>query len=132
MVPLARYSTVAGIPITELLPPERIQALSERTANGGAEVVALLKTGSAFYAPAAAVFEMVEAILLDRKRVLPCAVLLQGEYGNRDLFVGVPVVLGAAGMERVIEIPLTADEQAAFDRSAGSVRELVDKLASLV
>jgi malate dehydrogenase len=132
MVPLARYSTVAGIPITELLPPERIQALSERTANGGAEVVALLKTGSAFYAPAAAVFEMVEAILLDRKRVLPCAVLLQGEYGNRDLFVGVPVVLGAAGMERVIEISLTADEQAAFDRSAGSVRELVDKLASLV
>ena len=132
MVPLARYSTVAGIPITELLPPERIQALSERTANGGAEVVALLKTGSAFYAPAAAVFEIIEAILLDRKRVLPCAVLLQGEYGNRDLFVGVPVVLGAAGMERVIEIPLTADEQAAFDRSAGSVRELVDKLASLV
>ena len=132
MVPLARYSTVAGIPITELLPPERIQALSERTANGGAEVVALLKTGSAFYAPAAAVFEMVEAILLDRKRVLPCAVLLRGEYGNRDLFVGAPVVLGAAGMERVIEIPLTADEQAAFDRSAGSVRELVDKLASLV
>src|SRR5438034_3839864 len=132
MVPLARYSTVAGIPITELLPPERVQALAERTANGGAEVVALLKTGSAFYAPAASVFEMVEAILLDRKRVLPCAVLLRGEYGNRDLFVGAPVVLGAAGMERVIDIPLTADEQAAFDRSAGSVRELVDKLASLV
>src|SRR5436189_1081865 len=98
MVPLARYSTVAGIPITDLLPPERVQALAERTANGGAEIVALLKTGSAFYAPAAAVFEMVESIVLDRKRVLPCAVYLQGEYGTRDLFVGVPVVLGAGGM----------------------------------
>ncbi|HEX7473511.1 MAG TPA: malate dehydrogenase [Candidatus Limnocylindrales bacterium] len=131
MVPLPRYSTVAGIPITELLSPERIQALCERTANGGAEVVALLKTGSAFYAPAASVFEMVESILLDRKRVLPCAVLLNGEFGTRDLFVGVPVVLGAGGMERVIEVALTADEQAAFDRSAGAVRELVDKLAAL-
>src|SRR5438552_8098073 len=106
MVPLPRYSTVAGIPITELLSPERVQALVERTANGGAEVVALLKTGSAFYAPAASVFEMVESILLDRKRVLPCTVYLEGEYGHSGLFVGVPVVLGAGGLERIIEISL--------------------------
>jgi malate dehydrogenase len=131
MVPLPRYSTVAGIPITELLPPDRVQALSERTANGGAEVVALLKTGSAFYAPAAAVFEMVDAILLDRKRVLPCAVLLQGEFKNRGLFVGVPVIVGAGGLERVLEIALSDEEQAAFDRSAAAVKELVDKLAAL-
>ena len=131
MVPLARYSTVAGIPITELLPPERVQALADRTANGGAEVVALLKTGSAFYAPAASVFEMVESILLDRKRVLPCAVYLQGEYKTRNLFVGVPVVLGSAGMERVIEIKLAPEEQSAFHKSAAAVKELVDKLAAL-
>ena len=128
MVPLPRYSTVAGVPITELLSPERVGALVDRTANGGAEVVALLKTGSAFYAPAAATFEMVEAILLDRKRVLPCAVLLQGEFGTEGLFVGVPVVLGAGGMERVFEIELTADERVAFDASAEAVRELVAKL----
>jgi malate dehydrogenase len=128
MVPLPRYSTVAGVPITELLSPERVSALCQRTANGGAEVVALLKTGSAFYAPAAATFEMVESILLDRKRVLPCAVLLQGEFGTHDLFVGVPVVLGAAGMERVFEIGLTVDEQVAFDASAAAVRELLEKL----
>jgi len=128
MVPLARYSTVAGIPITELLSAERIEALVTRTRNGGAEVVALLKTGSAFYAPAASVAEMVDSILLDRKRVLPCAVLLDGEYGTKGLFVGVPVVLGERGMERVIEITLTSDEQRAFDASAASVRELVDKL----
>ena len=129
MVPLSRYSTVAGVPITELLPADRVKALEERTANGGAEVVALLKTGSAFYAPAAGVFEMVESILLDRKRVLPCAVLLQGEFGVRDLFVGVPVVLGSAGMERVFEIELTDPEREAFDRSAAAVRELVEVLA---
>jgi malate dehydrogenase len=128
MVPLPRYSTVAGIPITELLPEERVKALVDRTANGGAEIVALLKTGSAFYAPAASTFEMVEAILYDRKRVLPCAVHLEGEYGVDGLFVGVPVVLGAGGMERIIEIKLSADEQAAFERSAGAVRELVAKL----
>ncbi|MEO8230337.1 MAG: malate dehydrogenase [Chloroflexota bacterium] len=128
MVPLPRYSTVAGVPITELLSPERVQALCDRTANGGAEVVALLKTGSAFYAPAASTFEMVEAILLDRKRVLPCAVLLQGEFGIEGLFVGVPAVLGAAGLERVFEIELTAPERIAFDQSAGAVRELVGKL----
>jgi malate dehydrogenase len=128
MVPLPRYSTVAGIPITELLSAERVKALSDRTANGGAEVVALLKTGSAFYAPAAAVFEMVESILLDRKRVLPCAVELHGEYGHDGLFVGVPVVLGADGMERVIEITLSDDERTAFDKSANAVRELVSAL----
>ena len=128
MVPLSRYSTVAGVPITELLPPERVKALEERTANGGAEVVALLKTGSAFYAPAASSFEMVEAILLDRKRVLPCAVLLQGEFGVHDLFVGVPIVLGAGGMERVFEIELTPEERVAFDASAAAVKELVGKL----
>ena len=128
MVPLPRYSTVAGVPITELLSPERVQALCDRTANGGAEVVALLKTGSAFYAPAASTFAMVEAILLDRKRVLPCAILLKGEFGVDGLFVGVPAVLGAGGLERVFEIELTAAERVAFDRSADAVRELVDKL----
>ncbi len=129
MVPLSRYSTVAGVPITELLSADRVRALEERTANGGAEIVGLLKTGSAFYAPAAGAFEMVEAILLDRKRVLPCAVLLRGEFGIDGLFVGVPAVLGEAGMERVFEIELTPDEQAAFRRSADAVKELVEVLA---
>jgi malate dehydrogenase len=128
MVPLPRYSTVAGIPITELMSPERVEALVDRTRNGGAEIVALLKTGSAYYAPAASTFEMVEAILLDRKRVLPCAAYLQGEYGTDGLFVGVPVVLGAGGMERIIEISLTDEEQSAFNASAGAVQELVEKL----
>jgi malate dehydrogenase len=128
MVPLPRYSTVAGIPITDLLSADRIQALVDRTANGGAEIVALLKTGSAFYAPAASTFEMVDAILRDRRRVLPCAVLLKGEYGVDGLFVGVPIVLGAGGMQRVITITLTDAEQAAFDKSAGAVKELVAKL----
>ena len=128
MVPLPRYSTVAGIPITDLLSPERIQALVDRTANGGAEIVALLKSGSAYYAPAASAFEMVDAILRDRRRVLPCAVLLQGEYGVDGLFVGVPVVLGKGGMQRIIEITLLDDEKAAFAKSAASVQELVDKL----
>jgi malate dehydrogenase len=128
MVPLSRYSTVAGVPITELLPPDRVRALEDRTANGGAEVVALLKTGSAFYAPSASVFDMVESILHDRKRVLPCAVLLQGEFKTDGLFVGVPVVLGAGGVERIFEIELTPAEQAAFDKSAAAVRDLVEKL----
>jgi len=128
MVPLPRYSTVAGIPITDLLSADRIQALVDRTANGGAEIVALLKTGSAFYAPAASAFEMVDAILRDRRRVLPCATFLKGEYGVDGLFVGVPVVLGHGGLQRVIEIKLTADEQAAFDKSAAAVKELVEKL----
>jgi malate dehydrogenase len=129
MVPLPRYSTVGGVPITELLSAERIAALVDRTRNGGAEIVALLKTGSAYYAPAAATVEMVEAILLDRRRILPCAAYLQGEYGYDGIFVGVPVVLGDGGMQKVIEISLTDDEKAALDHSAAAVRELVVKLA---
>jgi malate dehydrogenase len=128
MVPLPRYSTVAGIPITELLPPDRIQALVTRTANGGAEIVNFLKSGSAYYAPAASVIEMAEAILKDKRKILPCAAYLTGQYQTRDLYVGVPVTLGRRGVEQIIEIKLTADEQAAFDRSAAAVRELVDKL----
>jgi len=128
MVPLPRYSTVGGVPITELMSAERIEQLVERTRNGGAEVVALLKTGSAYYAPAASVVEMVEAILRDRRRVLPCAAYLRGEYGIDGLYVGVPVVLGNGGVEKVIEIGLTDDERAAFNRSADSVRGLLEKL----
>jgi malate dehydrogenase len=128
MVPLPRYSTVAGIPITDLLPREKIDALVTRTANGGAEIVNHLKSGSAYYAPGASTVEMVEAILKDKKKILPCAAYLNGQYGTRGLYVGVPVKLGRAGVEQIIEITLTADEQAAFDRSAAAVRELVDKL----
>lgn len=128
MVPLPRYSTVAGIPITELISPERIAALSERTANGGAEIVSMLKTGSAFYAPSASTVEMVDAILLDKKKILPTCVLLQGEYGINDLCVGVPVKLGAKGVEQIIEIKLTAEEDAALKKSAAAVKELTDFL----
>ena len=128
MVPLPRYSTVGGVPMTELMSAERVEALVERTRNGGAEVVALLKTGSAYYAPAASVVEMIEAILRDRRRVLPCAAYLGGEYGVTDLYMGVPIVLGNGGVEKIIEISLTDDERAAFDRSADSVRELLAKL----
>ena len=128
MVPLPRYSTVAGIPITDLLPKDKIDALVTRTANGGAEIVALLKTGSAYYAPAASAVEMVEAILKDKKKILPCAAYLEGQYGVNGLYVGVPVKLGRSGVEQVIEIKLTPDEQAAFKKSADAVRELVDKL----
>src|SRR5438876_607787 len=128
MVPLPRYSTVAGIPITDLLPPDKIQALVTRTANGGAEIVGLLKSGSAYYAPAASAVEMVEAILKDKKKILPCAAYLDGQYGVKGLYVGVPVKLGRSGVEQIIEIKLTRDEQAAFDKSAAAVRELVDKL----
>ncbi len=128
MVPLPRYSTVAGIPITDLLPPDRIEALVTRTANGGAEIVALLKSGSAYYAPGAATVEMVEAILKDKKKILPCAAYLDGQYGVKGLYVGVPVKLGRAGVEQIIEIKLTPDEHAAFQKSAGAVRELVEKL----
>ena len=128
MVPLPRYSTVAGIPITDLLPKEKIAALVTRTANGGAEIVNYLKSGSAYYAPGAAAVEMVEAILKDKKKILPCAAYLDGQYGVRGLYVGVPVKLGRAGVEQIIEIRLTPDEQAAFDKSAAAVRELVDTL----
>ena len=125
MVPLARMCTVAGIPISKLIKPERIEAIVKRTRDGGAEIVNLLKSGSAFYAPSAAVAEMVDAIVLDRKQILPCAVRLEGEYGIRGLFVGVPVKLGAGGVEEIIELELTADEQSALQRSADSVKELV-------
>jgi len=128
MVPLPRYSTVAGIPLPDLLPKERIDAIVERTRKGGAEIVNLLKTGSAYYAPSAAAVEMVEAILKDKRKILPCAVYLDGEYGIRGLFVGVPVKLGAKGAEEIIQIKLTAEENAALQKSAGSVKELVTVL----
>jgi malate dehydrogenase len=125
MVPLPRYSTVAGIPLPDLLPQSKIDAIVDRTRKGGAEIVNLLKTGSAYYAPSAAVVEMVEAILKDKKKILPCAAYLEGEYGIKGLYVGVPVKLGAAGVEQIIEIKLTAEENAALQKSAASVRELV-------
>src|SRR6266550_734705 len=124
MVPLPRYSTVAGIPITDLMDKATIEAICARTANGGAEITKLVGT-SAWYAPGASVVEMVEAILLDKKKILPCSVFLQGEYGVRDLFVGVPCKLGARGLEKIIEITLTPEEAAAFQKSAGAVKELV-------
>ena len=125
MVPLPRYSTVAGVPITELLSRERIDAIATRTANGGAEITKLVGT-SAWYAPGAAAAEMVEAILKDKKKILPCSVFLQGEYGVQDLFVGVPVKLGARGVEQIIEIKLSAEEEAALKKSVAAVKELVD------
>ncbi len=128
MVPLVRYSTLAGIPLPELLPPDKIDAIVTRTRKGGAEIVNLLKTGSAYYAPSAAAVEMVEAILKDKKKVLPCAAYLEGEYGIRDLFVGVPCKLGARGIEQIIQVKLNAEEKAALDKSAASVRELVKVL----
>jgi malate dehydrogenase len=131
MVPLPRFSTVAGIPITELLSQDRINALVERTANGGAEIVGLLKTGSAFYAPASAAVEMAESILKDKKKILPCAAYLEGEYGYNDLFMGVPVKLGANGVEEVIEITLLDEEKAALDKSAEAVKELKELLIKL-
>jgi malate dehydrogenase len=131
MVPLPRYSTVAGIPITELMAPDRIDALVERTRNGGAEIVGLLKTGSAYYAPASAAVEMAESILKDKKKILPCAAYLQGEYGQQDLFIGVPVKLGARGVEDIIEITLTEDEKQALQKSADAVQELKDLLKTL-
>jgi len=131
MVPLPRYSTVAGIPITELIAPDRIDALVDRTRNGGAEIVALLKTGSAYYAPASAAVEMAESILKDKKKILPCAAYLQGEYGQQDLFIGVPVKLGAKGVEDIIEITLTDEEKLALQKSADAVQELKDLLKTL-
>jgi malate dehydrogenase len=128
MVPLPRYSTVSGIPITELLPKEKVDAINKRTQDGGAEIVKLLEKGSAYYAPAASVCEMVEAILLDKKKILPCAVMLNGEYGVKGFFVGVPCKLGAGGMESVVTIKLSGDEEAAFKKSVDAVRELVTVL----
>jgi malate dehydrogenase len=131
MVPISRYSTVAGVPITQILEPEQVKALEERTANGGAEIVALLKTGSAYQAPGASVVEMVDSILLDKRRVLPCSVYLQGEYGIDGLFVGVPVKLGREGVRQIIELSLTAEESAALKNSAAAVQDLVDAMARL-
>ncbi|MDL1985540.1 MAG: malate dehydrogenase [Deltaproteobacteria bacterium] len=128
MVPLPRYSTVAGIPVTELLSKERIDALVERTRKGGAEIVGLLKTGSAYYAPASAAVEMAEAVLKDKKKILPCAAYLEGEYGINDLFIGVPVKLGSNGIEEIIQIILTDEENAALKRSADAVKELILKI----
>ena len=128
MVPLPRYSTVAGIPLPDLLPKEKIDAIVERTRKGGAEIVNLLKTGSAYYAPSAAAVEMVEAILKDKKKILPCAVYLEGEYGINGLFVGVPVKLGANGIEKIYEVQLNDEEKAMLAKSAASVQELVDVL----
>jgi malate dehydrogenase len=128
MVPLPRYSSVAGIPLPDLLPKDRIDAIVDRTRKGGAEIVGLLKTGSAYYAPSAAVVEMVSAILQDKKKILPCAAYLEGEYGIKGLFVGVPVKLGEKGVEQVIEIKLTPEENAALQKSAAAVRELVTVL----
>ena len=125
MVPLPRYSTVAGVPITELMSPERIKAICDRTASGGAEITKLVGT-SAWYAPGAAAAEMVEIILKDSKKIVPCSIFLQGEYGVHDLFVGVPVKLGARGVEQIIEIKLTAEEDAALKKSAAAVKELTD------
>jgi malate dehydrogenase len=131
MVPLPRYSTAGGVPITELMEAARIEELVDRTRNGGAEIVALLKTGSAYYAPAASVTQMIDSILNDRNQVLPCAAYLQGEYGVDGLFVGVPVMLGRGGITDVIEIELADDEREAFNRSADSVRELVDAMTRM-
>lgn len=131
MVPLPRYSNVAGIPITELLNAEKIEELVERTRNGGAEIVGLLKTGSAYYAPASAVVEMAEAILKDKKKILPCAAYLEGEYDINDLFIGVPVKLGRNGVEEIIEIRLTDKEKKAMRHSANAVQQLVDDLKRL-
>lgn len=131
MVPLPRYSTVAGVPLTEFLPPARIEALVERTRQGGAEIVGLLKTGSAYYAPASAVVEMAEAILKDKKKILPSAVYLEGEYGIHNLFIGVPVKLGATGVEDILEIPLSDKEKEALHDSAASVQQLVEDMKRL-
>ncbi|HVM80733.1 MAG TPA: malate dehydrogenase [Stellaceae bacterium] len=137
MVPLARYSTVAGIPLPDLVKmgwttQDRLDKIIDRTRNGGGEIVNLLKTGSAFYAPAASAIAMAESYLLDRRRVLPCAAWLTGQYGVKDLYVGVPVVIGAKGVERVVEIALNAEEKAAFDKSVGAVRGLVDVTRKLL
>jgi len=131
MVPLPRYSTVAGIPITELMSKDRINALIDRTANGGAEIVSLMKTGSAFFAPASAAVEMAESILKDKKKILPCAAYLEGEYGINNLFIGVPVKLGENGIEEIIQIDLTSNEKSALQKSANAVADLVEALKKL-
>jgi malate dehydrogenase len=129
MVPLPRFTTVKGIPLTELLSKKKIASLIERTRNGGAEIVALLKSGSAYYAPAASIFQMVKSILLDERRTLPCAAFLNGEYGVKDIYMGVPAILGREGIESIVEVKLTREEKAQFLRSCDSVRRLVEKLS---
>lgn len=131
MVPMVRYTYAGGIPIEKLLPAERIAALVERTRHGGAEIVNYLKTGSAYYAPGASVVQMVEAVLKDKKRILPVSAYLNGEYGYSDIYLGVPAIIGGNGVERVLEIDLTAEEKAALDKSASSVRKLMEKLAQM-
>jgi malate dehydrogenase len=130
MVPLPRYATVNGIPLPQLLAADKIEAINTRTRNGGAEIVNYYKQGSAYYAPSASVFDMVASILHDKKKILPCAVYLEGEYGLKDLFVGVPAVLGRKGMERVVELELSEDEKAALHKSADAVADLVKSLPS--
>jgi malate dehydrogenase len=130
MVPLTHYTTIGGVPISGLLSAEALERIIKRTQGGGGEIVALLKTGSAFYAPSAAVAEMVDAILLDQKRQLPCAALLEGEYGINNLYMGVPVILGAGGVEKVVELELTSEEKALLSKSAEGVQELVDVMAT--
>jgi malate dehydrogenase len=132
MVPLARYSTVSGIPVTKLLPQERIDAIIERTRKAGGEIVSLLKTGSAYYAPGMAVAEMVDSILNDRHKILPCSAFLQGEYGLADTYAGVPIQLGRQGMEKILEIELTDEERAALHKSADTVKELIEKFPAEV
>jgi malate dehydrogenase len=129
MVPLSRFTTVKGIPITELLPKRKIDALIQRTRNGGAEIVALLKSGSAYYAPSASTFHMIKSILHDERRLLPCTVFLNGEYGVKDIYMGVPAILGKDGVERIVELKLTREERAQFRKSCVSVRKLVKKLS---
>lgn len=132
MVPIPRYSTVNGVSITELMTPERVEALCKRTRDGGAEIVALLKTGSAFYAPGLSATVMVEAVLRDQNRLLPCAVLANGEYGLNDVYVGLPTVLGKGGVKKVVEVKLGDDEQAALKKSADSIRENIDAMNKLL
>ena len=129
MVPLPRFTTVKGVPVTEIMKKNRIDSLIQRTRSGGAEIVHLLKTGSAYYAPAAATYQMIRSILLDEKRLLPCAAYLNGEYGVKDLYVGVPVILGKEGVEKVFEVKLSKEEKAQFRESCSAVRKLVKKLA---
>ena len=131
MVPLPSCTSVGGIPVAQLIPPERLAAIIERTRNGGAEIVSLLKTGSAYYAPAAATAQMVEAVVRDKKRLIPCAAYCDREYGVGGYYVGVPVVLGAGGVERIIELPLAGQERAAFQKSVDAVKGLVEAMARL-
>ena len=128
MVPLVRYATVSGIPLSDLLPKERVEALIDRTRNGGAEIVKLLKTGSAYYAPAASIVQMVDSIVNNRHRIMTCCVYLQGEYGHHDVCLGVPIKMGSNGMEEIVPINLTKEEKAALDKSAEAVKQTIAKL----